>query len=99
MRPILEGVSTSETDARIEPLLSLAEGQRLLGLSRAGFHRLLGRGELQTVRIGYRVLIEPAALRRFIEAHRSLPLNDDDRASTRPFVRASAAGVGGDDPT
>jgi predicted DNA-binding transcriptional regulator AlpA len=53
-----------------ERLLSLRETQEALGLSRAGLHNLLNRGELPTIRIGGRRLVAPADLRRFVDARR-----------------------------
>lgn len=48
-------------------LLSLAEVREALGgLSESTVARLIGRGELATVKIGRRRMVEPAELRRFV---------------------------------
>lgn len=54
----------------IEGLVSLDDGARMLGVSARTVRRMVGRGELPTVAIGGRRLLEPAALRDFIASHR-----------------------------
>jgi excisionase family DNA binding protein len=53
---------------RLEPLLSLADLERILGVSEPTVARLVRRGEIPVVAVGRRRLVEPAAVRRFIAA-------------------------------
>jgi excisionase family DNA binding protein len=52
------------------PLLSLREAARLLGVSFWSVRRLIQYGELPSVAVGRRVLIEPAAIEQFISTNR-----------------------------
>ena len=52
-------------------LLSVQEAAGELGISRVGVERLIRRGELPVIRLGRRVLIEPAALEAVIEQRRT----------------------------
>lgn len=54
----------------MDPLLSVAEARRILGISEAGVYRLFRLGELEVVEIAGRRLIEPNTLRAFIAARR-----------------------------
>jgi len=58
----------TDSPAKVEALLSYDEAQKILGISRATFFKLLARSDLKAVEIGRRRLIEPAELRRFIAA-------------------------------
>ncbi len=49
----------------------MSEAGEILGVSRMTMYRLVGRGDLPVVRIGDRPLVEPAAIRAFIEARRT----------------------------
>jgi hypothetical protein len=63
-------METSERHTVPEPLLSLRATAAALGLSRAGLQNVLIRGELATIRIGGRRLVEPSAIREFVAARR-----------------------------
>ena len=66
-------MATRELDTqawRLEPLLSVREARQILGVSGPTIYRLMGDGQLPSVLVGGRRLIEPAELRRFIEARR-----------------------------
>ena len=54
----------------LEPLPSIEETQRLLGVSRHTVLRELDAGELVRVRVRGRVLVDPDSIRRYIERHR-----------------------------
>ena len=54
----------------MEPLLSIAKAANLLGLSPWTVRLHIKRGLLRHLKLGRRVLIEPAEIRRFIEEHR-----------------------------
>jgi excisionase family DNA binding protein len=52
----------------IEPLTrSIKDAGKLLGLSRTTIYRLIGEGQLETVRIGNRTLIKTASIRSLVE--------------------------------
>jgi excisionase family DNA binding protein len=53
--------------ATLERLLSQEEVSDLLGVTRAGFYRLVRGGLLPAVRLGRHIRVSPAALQRFIE--------------------------------
>ena len=54
----------------MEPLLSIPEAARLLGLSPWTVRLRIRDGLIRTVKLGRRILVEPAEIRRFIEEHR-----------------------------
>lgn len=54
-----------------EPLLSLDETSRWLGVSRRSVQRLAAAGEFPVVRVGGRVMIARADIRDFIERQRT----------------------------
>lgn len=54
----------------MEPLLSIADARRVLGISEAGIYRLIGRGEIGLIEVGGRRLVEPEELRRFVAERR-----------------------------
>jgi excisionase family DNA binding protein len=64
-------MATKAAPHELEPLLSYREAARVLGLSLNGLKRLAYRGELPTVHLGGRRLIDPNDLRVLIEARRS----------------------------
>jgi excisionase family DNA binding protein len=66
------------TDA-LEPLLSVDDVARVLGVSESGIYRLVRAGDLPRVKVGSRTLFEPAAIRVFI-AHR----RDTARSAATP---------------
>jgi excisionase family DNA binding protein len=52
------------------PLLSVQQAAHVLGVSRSTLTRLVMRGQLQPVRIGRRVLIDPDDVERLIWSNR-----------------------------
>jgi len=93
----------SGTDSRgaatPERLLTVGEARQILRISEAGFYRLLRRRELGTVKVGARRLVEPAAVRAFIEARRRVGTearHERDPAG-EPGLEVPAGGGGGDD--
>ena len=54
--------------ATLERLLSQEEVSDLLGVTRAGFYRLVRGGFLPTVRLGRHIRVSPAALQQFIDS-------------------------------
>jgi excisionase family DNA binding protein len=52
------------------PLLSLRQAAQLLGVSFWSVRRLIQSGQLTPVHVGRRVLLEQAAIERFITANR-----------------------------
>jgi excisionase family DNA binding protein len=56
-----------EAAEELEPLLSVAETSKRLGVSQWFIRELVRRGELPAVRLGDRVLVRPPDLRAFIE--------------------------------
>jgi excisionase family DNA binding protein len=77
-------------------LLSIAEVQEILGVSRPTVLRLIAADELPTIQIRRRRLVEATDLAAFI-ADRRTPKYDEDPAAAGPIVRASAEAGGGDD--
>jgi excisionase family DNA binding protein len=57
-------------EVRIEPLLSLDETARCLGVSRRSVQRLAAGGEFPVVRVGQRAMFIPADIRNYIERQR-----------------------------
>jgi excisionase family DNA binding protein len=55
--------------AVLEPLLNLQQASSSLGLGESTCRKLVRLGQLPAIRIGRRLLFEPASLRRFIESH------------------------------
>jgi excisionase family DNA binding protein len=54
----------------LEPLMSLEEVGRVLRISERGVYRLLASGELPSLKVGQRTLVEPGQLRQFIATRR-----------------------------
>jgi predicted site-specific integrase-resolvase len=70
-RPILGRVDTHEHDQLgIEALIPVKVAQQKLGVSLGTMWRYINRGDIATVRVGGRVMIEPSALRAYIDARR-----------------------------
>jgi excisionase family DNA binding protein len=66
----------------LEPLLSVDDVVRLLGVSESGIYRLVRAGDLPRVKVGNRTLFEPAAIRAFIaERREASPPSPDPRAA------------------
>lgn len=67
----------------------------MLGISQPTLLRLIAAGELPTIRIRRRRLVDPDDLAAFLAARRS-PRNDDDPAGTGSLASTSAGAGGGD---
>jgi excisionase family DNA binding protein len=63
--------------AELEPLLSVDDVVRVLGVSESGIYRLVRSGELVRVKVGNRTLFEPAAIRDFIARRRHATAAED----------------------
>jgi excisionase family DNA binding protein len=51
-------------------LLSIAEAAAHLGISRQGIYKLMRRGDLAFVRVGYRPLFQPEEIAAFLDRNR-----------------------------
>jgi len=60
----------TDHQGQLEALLSVPDAADVLGVSPVTTRRLIRSGDLPSVRVGDRVLIEPSAVRAFIDAHR-----------------------------
>ena len=58
------------TTEQLEPLMSIEEVAQVLRISERGIYRLMSRGEITSVKVGGRTLLEPRELRRFIAEQR-----------------------------
>ena len=59
------------TAPQLEPLaVGAAQAGRLIGVDRSTIYRLIERGEIRTVQLGGRRLIEVEELRRLLAEHR-----------------------------
>jgi excisionase family DNA binding protein len=68
-------VSRGKVSNRIEPLLSIPEMSEILGISRWTGTLYVRTGRIAKIKIGRRILIEPAAVRAFIKRCRAkMPL-------------------------
>jgi excisionase family DNA binding protein len=56
----------------LEPLLSVKEVARFLGISESSVYRRCRAGDLPSVKVGGRTLFEQEAVRQFIEASRRI---------------------------
>lgn len=64
---------TESEEARVsypERLLTVEEARDCLRISQASVYRLLKRGDLLSLKVGSRTLIDPRDLRTFIESRR-----------------------------
>jgi excisionase family DNA binding protein len=59
----------------MQPTVKVAEAGRLLGLGRAAAYEAVRRGDIPSIRIGRRVVVPTAALRRMLQ------LDDDKPAA------------------
>lgn len=57
---------SSLPEPREQPTISVAEAGRFLGLSKVSAYEAAHRGELPVIRIGRRLLVPTAALRRLL---------------------------------
>jgi excisionase family DNA binding protein len=57
----------------LEPVLTINETADLLRVSRGKVYELIRAQELETVRVGERLRIEPGAIRDLLERHREGP--------------------------
>jgi excisionase family DNA binding protein len=62
----------------METLLDINSVERLLSLSPWTIRRLISDGKLIPVRLGRRVLVEPAELERFVSQRRQASTNPSD---------------------
>lgn len=53
----------------LQPLLTIKQVQRVLGLSRSMVYVLIQRGELRAVHIGTAIRVKQSEIRRFIQEH------------------------------
>src|SRR4051812_4236720 len=67
----MTGVDASGRPA-LEPLLCIEEVAQLLRISERGVYRLMHRGELASLKVGHRTLVEPQEVRQFIDGQRRL---------------------------
>ena len=65
----MTGVDASGQPA-LEPLLCIEEVAQLLRISERGVYRLMHRGELSSLKVGHRTLVEPQEVRQFIDSQR-----------------------------
>jgi excisionase family DNA binding protein len=72
------GVMTRHEPQALPPLLSMAEVGLALGVSASTVRRLVDRGELAGVRVGYQVRIAVGEVEHFLAANR---VGVDDRES------------------
>lgn len=84
----------------MEKLVSIDELRDRFGYaSDAAIYRLVLRGEIGFVRIGRRMMFEPAEVEAYLAQHRHLvPQDDDGPVAPGPTVQTSAGAGGGDDP-
>ncbi len=75
-------------DPEDQPTVTVQEAARLLGLARASAYEGVRRGEIPTVRIGRRLLVPTALLRRMLgfdtvsePQERRLPVSETEGAS------------------
>jgi excisionase family DNA binding protein len=54
----------------VESLLTINQTAATLGIARSSVYRLLRDGQLNAVRVGERVRIEPHAIREYLTRHR-----------------------------
>ena len=62
---------TSNETPSVEPLLNLEQAARLLGYTHWSLRTWAKNGRLQCIRLGRRLMVEPAEIRRLIEAGRN----------------------------
>ena len=65
----MTGVDASGQPA-LEPLLCIEEVAQLLRVSERSVYRLMHRGELASLKVGHRTLVEPQEVRQFIDSQR-----------------------------
>jgi len=58
----------------LEPLLTIADVARFLGVSRATVYSLMRSGELVPIRVGERSRFQPIDVRTYLERHREAAL-------------------------
>ena len=64
-------IGMTESPNMAPQLLSREEAMQALGVSMSTVDGMIRRGELQSLKLGSRVLIEPAALQEFIASRRA----------------------------
>lgn len=68
----------------VERLLTVAEVQRLLQVSRSFVYEKVARGDIEHVRLGHKLRFETEAIKRYIEKNRSTA----PRATVLPIAGA-----------
>src|SRR5439155_7360026 len=81
-------------ETRLEPLLSIEDVAGVLRISERGVYRLLGRGELTSVKVGNRTLIEPEDVRQFIASQRRVTAAASGRQVRRCLRPSSFSAAG-----
>lgn len=72
-------MTVGEPDRKsLEPLLSVKEVAKILGISESGVYRRCSAGDLPSVGVGGRTLFEQEAIRQFIEASRRITKGTSD---------------------
>jgi excisionase family DNA binding protein len=66
----------------VEPLMSIDEVARVLRISPRGVYRLMRRGQLESLKVGGRTLLEPDEVRRFIASQRRCRDREEERHET-----------------
>jgi excisionase family DNA binding protein len=64
---INETLAAGVPDPRTHPTLTVPQAGRLLGLAKASAYEGAHRGEIPTIRVGRRLLVPTAALRRMLQ--------------------------------
>lgn len=78
--------STQRQDTR--KALSLTEAAQQLGVSRTSLYKLIGRGEVQSFKVGARNLVPVASIEAYIERQQTAPEPIDlSILETRPYAR------------
>jgi len=60
-------------DANERPTLTVDETSKVLGLSRGAAYKAVKDGSIPSIRIGHRILVPTAALRRMLQADEPRP--------------------------
>jgi excisionase family DNA binding protein len=78
----------------LEPLLSINEVARLLGVSRATVYELMRDGSLVPIRVGERARFEPADVRAYLDRNREV--SPEMREAGFPASKPLADGTDGE---
>ncbi len=66
----------------LQPLLTIKQVQKALGLSRSMVYLLIQRGEIRAIHIGTAIRVRPSEIRRFIQEHEAA-----EQAGQRRYTR------------